>query len=71
MTFLPEDEFWRRFAAKREARAKELVGLGISRPLARAQAQKEFEIFDRMLTDERGWIHMEGLDLSERVPPTR
>jgi len=67
MTFLPPAEHDRRFRAAMRARATELVALGISPLVARAQAQQEFSIYDCIEIDERGWIRVDGLEL----PPLR
>jgi len=63
MEFLPPREHARRFEAARKARVAELRVLGISAKQAKAQATKEFGIYDLMETDDRGWIRMNGLDL--------
>ena len=67
--FLPEKELWRRFAAARRARAQELIAIGSSSAHARAQAEKEFSLYDRIEVDERGWIRICDLELPAPKPP--
>jgi hypothetical protein len=69
--FLPEAELSRRFRAAVAARVRELIGLGTPAADARAQARKEFSIYDLFLTDERGWVMIEGLDLSAHARKPR
>jgi hypothetical protein len=61
--FLTEREFSRRFRAATKARAAELQGLGISADHARAQARKEFSVYDCIEMDEQGRIRIDGLEL--------
>jgi len=71
MEFLPESEFTRRLTAARRARVAELVALGTPAASAKAQATKEFAIYDLLETDERGWIRVVGLDLPPAPTATR
>ena len=65
MDFFSEDELWKHVDSARRARVRELVALGISAPSARGQALKEFGIYDRIEIDDRGWMRIDGLDLSD------
>ena len=71
MEFLSEKELWRRFGTARRARVRELVSMGIPEAAAKAQASNEFSIYDRILVDERGWMRIEGLELSAPEVPQK
>lgn len=42
--------------------------LGISAAAARRQASQELSVYDCIIVDDRGWICVEGLDLSAQKP---
>jgi len=63
VTFLSPRELDRRLRHARQTRARELEALGVPPRLAKAQVTNEFAIYDRLVIDDRGWIHIEGLDL--------
>jgi hypothetical protein len=63
--FMPESEFRRRFDRAVERRIRDLAALGVPRRDARQQAEKEFAVCDLFEIDDRGWVRLTGLDLSE------
>ena len=55
----------RRVAVASRARQQELVGMGSTPKVAKAQAEAEFSICDFVEIDARGWIRIEGLELPD------
>jgi hypothetical protein len=70
--FFPPREFRRLFRLAVLARVRELTGLGIPGEDAKAQANKEFQAYDLVELDDRGWVRMRGAS-PRRAPrqPTR
>lgn len=65
MDFLPPKDHDRRMAAAYRRRVADFRALGSTLRDARAQADKEFGMYDLVEIDDRGWVRIANLDLDD------